>query len=192
MVITYYGLTCFKIQSSEDVLVIDPFGKGTDFSPPRFEAQILIMSDPGASEDFSITGGPLVFNTPGEYEARGVSFVGFQTPESTPFYLEWEGIRLLHLGNLKKKESIEPALEHIDTIDILMISSGGNPSESQKIISAIDPGIIIPMQPGDAKKSSLEAFIKEIGEKPERLDKLTIKKKGLASEGQRLVVLSSP
>ncbi len=191
MVCAYYGRTAFKVQSGDDVVAIDPFGKGSGLTPPRFEAHIVLLSDP-AQKDFSITGNPIVFSTPGEYEARGISFVGIPTPEGTAFFIDWEGLRLLHLGMIEKKSSIEEALEHIETVDILMISTSGSPTEAQKIVASIDPRIIIPMQGSEAKKSALESFIKEIGEKPERLDKLAVKKKGLPAEGQRLVVLEAP
>jgi len=191
MVCSYYGRTAFKVQSGEDVVAIDPFGKGEGFTPPRFEAHVVTLSD-RHQKDFSIAGNPMIFSTPGEYEARGILFMGIPTPEGTAFFIDWEGLRLLHLGSIEKKSSIEPALDQIEAVDILMISSSGSPTEAQKIVALIDPRIIIPMQGPGAKKSSLENFIKEIGEKPEKLDKLTVKKKGLPVDSQRLVVLETP
>ena len=52
----------------------------------------------------------------------------------------------------------------------------------------IDPRIVVAIGDESAKKS-LDTFVKEMGEKPEKLNKLTIKKKGLPTEGQRLIVL---
>lgn len=191
MILTYYGLTCFKVQSGNDVLAIDPFGKGAEFSAPRFEAHIVTLSDPRHTQDFSITGTPLVLGTPGEYEVRGISIIGFNTEESTSFLIEWEGLRLLHCGTTTKKTALSSLMENIETVDILCISAGGNPTEIQKIIADIDPRIIIPMHAPGAKKSSVDALVKEIGEKPEHLDKFTIKKKGLPIDGQRLIILEA-
>ena len=189
MVLTYYGLSCFKVQVADIVLAIDPFGKGKEFSAPRFEAAAIVLTDPNADKQFSITGEPLIFATPGEYETKDITLVGFDTPECTPFFIDWEGIKLLHLGQLQKKESLEHVLEAVDVIDILFISTSTTPAETQKIISSIDPRIIIPMQL--EKKSSIESFVKELGEKPERLEKFTIKQKGLPAEGRKIIVLDA-
>ncbi len=186
MVITYYGLACFKIQAGEEVLAIDPFKGG-----PRFEARAAIFTNQELLREHSLAGNPLTFSTPGEYETREIVLTGIPVPEGTPFFIEWEGLRLLHLDGIEKKESLARVLEIADTVDVLMISAA-RPSEAHKIATQIDPRIIIPMQGSDAKKSSLESFIEEFGEKAERLDKLTVKKKGLPAEGHRLVVLSSP
>ncbi len=189
MVITSYGLSCFKVQVADTVLAIDPFGKGKEFVAPRFEAGAVILTNPEADKQISITGNPLIFATPGEYETHEITLVGFDTKEGTPFYIEWENIKLLHLGELAKRDSLESILEAVDTIDILFINTGATSSEAQKIISAIDPRIIIPMCTG--KRNNIDAFVKEIGEKPERLDKLSIKSKGLPQEGRRLIVLDA-
>ena len=188
MVLTYYGLTCFKVQSGEDVLAIDPHGKKSGMTPPRFEAHVVLFSSPDYARDHSIAGSPLVFSTPGEYEARNISIVGFETPEGTVFFIDWEGLRLLHLGDVTKVASLEAMLEELDTIDILMISSAGPNSEIKKIMEDIDPRIVIPTQGAAGKKISLDAF----GGKPEKMYRLTIKKKGLPTEGRMLAVLSSP
>src|SRR3989344_1760230 len=77
MVITYYGLSCFKIQSGETVLAIDPFSKESGLTPPRFTSHAVLVSHDhenhnniealASKEDdgvFKITG-------PGEYEFKG-------------------------------------------------------------------------------------------------------------------------
>lgn len=188
MILTYYGFTCFKVQSGEDVLAIDPYGKKSGMTPPRFEAQIVLLTNPDLALDHSIAGTPLIFSTPGEYEARDISIVGFGTPEGTIFLIEWESLKLLHLGDTTKLESLETVLEEIDTIDILMISSAGRGTDTKKIIDDIDPRIIIPMQGAAGKKISFDSF----GGKAEKMDKLTIKKKGLPTEGRMLALLATP
>src|SRR3989344_1516310 len=44
MVITYYGVTCFKIQSGETVLAIDPYTKEAGLTPPRFQTDIALVT----------------------------------------------------------------------------------------------------------------------------------------------------
>lgn len=191
MVLSYYGFSCFKIQSGDTVLVIDPFGKGADLPAPRFETHVVAYTKPGTPPEFSLGGAPMILSTPGEYEVREIFLTGFDAAKTTPFLIEWEGIRLMHLGTLQKEAAVTPLLDHIDTIDILFISTAGFPSEAHKIISAIDPRIIIPMHGESAKKSSFDSFIKEIGEKVEKLDRLTIKQKTLPAEGQRMIILGA-
>ena len=192
MMLSSYGLTCFKLQSGDTVVAIDPFGKGGSITPPRFETQIVVLTQPDAKTNFSLTGEPTIFSTPGEYETRGISFVGFQAESATPFYIECEGVRILTLGAITKLSAIEEILDHIDTIDILLLSSAGTPVETQKLVAQIDPRIVVLMAPENAKKGSQNAMAKELADKPEELDKLTIKQKGLPTEGQRIIILESP
>lgn len=189
MVVSYYGLSCLKLQSGDAVIVADPFGKGAEFPAPRFEARVVFFTDPAAKKDISIAGDPRVFAIPGEYEAGDVSFVGFNAGGVTPFLVEWEGIRSLFLGNLDDVDIADTIIDFAGTVDILYLVPSGSPSALQKIVSNIDPRIIIPLMGDEMKKSAFDSFIKELGEKPEKMDKLTIKKKGLPAEGQRVIVL---
>jgi len=189
MIISSYGLTSFKLQSGDTVVAIDPLSKGSGTQAPRFEARVALFTDPAASRDISLSGSPHIFASPGEYEVSDITFTGFETQGTTPFLIEWEGMRILHLGSVGKLALIESALDNFGTVDILFITA--NNSEAHKIVAQIDPRIIVPMETADAKKGALESFIKEIGEKPERMNKLTIKARGLPTDGQRLVVLGT-
>ena len=44
MVITYYGASCFKVQSGETVLAFNPPSKESEFKSPRFAADIVLVS----------------------------------------------------------------------------------------------------------------------------------------------------
>jgi len=184
MVITSYGFTSFKLQSGDTVVAIDPPEKGA-----RFEAKVALFTNPKSSRTSSLAGEPHIFATPGEYEVSDIEFVGFEVSGTTPFLIEWEGMRLLHLGALGKISLAEEMLDRIGTIDILFVSAAG--TEAQKLVAQIDPRIVVPMETEDAKRNAVESFVKELGEKPERMDKLTIKAKGLPAEGQRLVILGT-
>lgn len=190
MTLSNYGFMCFKLQSGDTVVAIDPFGKGGELTPPRFETHIAIFTDSGAKKTLSLGGAPTLFETPGEYEMRGISFVGFHTTSTAiPFYIEAEGIKVLALGPATKEQDLEGALDHIDAVDILLVSSAGTPKDTQTLISSIDPRIVIIASPEQAKKGAAEALAKEVGEKPEKLDKLSIKQKNLPTEGQRVIIL---
>ena len=190
MVIIYYGISCFKIQSGDIVLAVDPYTKESGLTPPRFEANAVISDTPhpNYSDDkiFKITG-------PGEYEFSGVYVKGIQVSnDNTIYVIDWEGIKLAHMGNFGEKELKSEIQEQIGSPDILFVPVGGgdviDEEKAVKIINQIEPRIVIPM---NYKKP--DDFLKEIGEKVQPEEKLTIKKKDLpAAEDTRVVVLKTP
>ena len=190
MVITYYGISCFKIQSGDIVLAVDPFLKESGLTPPRFEANAVISASlhPNYSDEkiLKITG-------PGEYEFQGIYIKGIRvSKENTIYVIDWEGIKLAHMGNFGEKELSSEIQEQIGNPDILFIPVGGgdviDEEKAVKIINQIEPRIVIPM---NYKKP--DDFLKEIGEKVQPEEKLTIKKKDLpAAEDTKVVVLKTP
>lgn len=210
MVITWYGQSCFKIQSGETVIFTDPFDKSIGLTPPRGLAHIITVShrhfDHANVE--SLSGEPLVIDGPGEYETKGVSVKGVfsfhdnkegkERGENTIFIIEVEGIKICHLGDLGQKKLTDEQLEQIDEADILMIPVGGEATidgeEAAEIINQIEPRIVIPMHykiPGlDMKFAGVDDFLKEMGVgKKETVDKLTLKKKDLPQEDMEVVVM---
>lgn len=190
MVITYYGISCFKVQSGNTVLAIEPFLKESGLTPPRFEAHAVISTTPhpNYSDDkvFQITG-------PGEYEFKGIYIKGVMvSSKNTVYVVDWEGMKLAHMGKFAEKELKSEIQEQIGTPDILFIPVGGeeviNEEKAVKIINQIEPRIVIPMH---YKKP--DEFLKEIGEKVTPEEKLTIKNKDLpAAEDTKVVVLKTP
>lgn len=190
MVITYYGITCFKIQSGDIVLAVDPFGKESGLTPPRFEAHVAISTTPHPNYSdekvFQIIG-------PGEYEFKGIYIKGIRVSKKNTIYeINWEGMKLAHMGKFSEKELASEVQEQIGTPDILFIPVGGgeviDEEKAVKIINQIEPRIVIPMH---YKKP--DDFLKEIGEKVTPEEKLTIKKKDLPNaEDTRVVILKTP
>ena len=210
MVITWYGQSCFKIQSGETVVFTDPFDKSIGLTPPRGLAHIITVShrhfDHANIE--SLSGEPLVIDGPGEYETKGVSVKGVfsfhdnkegkERGENTIFIIEVEGIKICHLGDLGQKKLTDEQLEQIDEADILMIPVGGDATidgeEAAEIINQIEPRIVIPMHykiPGlEMKLAGVDDFLKEMGvAKKETVDKLTLKKKDLPQEDMEVMVM---
>ena len=96
------------------------------------------------------------------------------------------------MGKFTEKELGSEIQEEIGTPDILFIPVGGgnviDEEKAVKIINQIEPRIVIPMH---YKKP--DDFLKEIGEKVQPEEKLTIKKKDLPSaEDTKVVVLKTP
>jgi len=201
MVITFYGEGCFKIQSSELVILTDPFDSKTGLIPPRFKADIILKTltpVTGVNGQWSVVSGQSIYG-PGEYNIKDITITGFSLSKEssekflkTIYLLELEDVKLCFLGHIS--EMPEPAiLEHLEEIDVLFIPAGGPPFLNQKsavkIIKQLQPKIVIPCffkisslkRPAD----KLEKFLEEFnGPKTREIagqEKLVIKKKDLAN-----------
>lgn len=210
MVITWYGQACFKIQSGDLVIAIDPFDKEIGFTPPRFRADIVMATHGHHDHNnvAAIAGEPFVITSAGEYEVKGVNVTGIETYHDTAhgrerglntiYMIEVEGVRILHMGDFGEASMREEILEAVGEIDVLMIPVGGvytiEGDAAAKIARQVEPTIVIPMHykiPG--LKISLagpEQFLKEMGAKDaEAQEKLTIKKKDIPEDGKTAVVV---
>lgn len=204
MTITSHGEGCFRIQSGDFSLVLDPRNE-------RFKANITLrtltpLEEPamGQSGSESLVSGPLrpgdshELTTAGEYEIQGVSIKGFPLPPQerklrTAYTVEWEEMRLGFLGHAS--DMLDPeTLEQFADMDILFIPLDDSASSPQvapylsaenaaKIIKQIEPHIVIPVFTKNPK-----ALLKELGQSAEPIEKLTIKKKELG-EGIKVVWL---
>jgi len=210
MVITWYGQSCFKIQSGETVIFVDPFNKDIGLVPPRGQAHIVAISHQHQDHNNfeSLTGEPLIIDGPGEYETKNVNIKGIFSYHddvegkklgiNTIYIIEVENVKICHLGDLGQKKLTDEQLEKIDEVDILMIPVGGNftidGEAAAEIINQIEPKIVIPMHYKIAglniKIDNADLFLKEMGvSKKEATDKLTIKKKDLPQEETEVVVM---
>lgn len=214
MEITYIGHSCFKIKTKSATIVTDPYDpKALGYRLPKLEADIVTISHdhPDHSNSDQVTVSKMAITTPGEYEANDVSIVGIQTyhddkngserGKNTIFLIEADGLNLLHLGDLGHELSKE-TLEKLPEIDILMIPVGGvytiDTKAASKVISSIEPGIVIPMhyQTSDLnlpeKLDGLDKFLNEMGEesKSKGVDKLKINSKSDIPDETDVVVLT--
>jgi len=210
MVITWYGQSCFKIQSGDTVLFTDPFDKEIGLTPPRSQADVVTVShnhyDHNNRE--ALSGEPLIVEGPGEYEIKGVEVRGIfsfhddkegkERGANTIYVIEMEGIKIGHLGDLGQSKLTAEQVEQIDGVDILMVPVGGTNTidgeTAVDIINQIEPRLVIPMHykiPGlSLKADGVDVFLKEMGiAKKETVDKLTIKKKDLPEEDMEVVVM---
>lgn len=216
MIITYYGVSCFKAQSGETTLAFDPPAKEFNakefgLKPPRFQADIVLISHgrhkdhagrdtlPGKGENKR----PFIIEGPGEYEVKGVQVAGVKSfhdesegkelGANTIYILEFEGVKICHMGDFGEAKLRPETKEAIDGVDILFMPIYGpanNPQKAAKAAAQLGAKIIIPMH-YHADKKALKNFLDEAGgcdTKP--IEKLTIKKKDLAEKKAEVVVLS--
>ena len=224
MTIKWFGQSFFKINvkntKGEDVVIaIDPYNKDYGLKvPTKFGADIaLVTHDHKDHNNLSIIKGtnfspkPFIIFGPGEYEIKEIMIYGIpayhddqqgaERGENTIYLINAENMWLAHLGDLGQKTLTDKQLEKLEGTDIIMIPTGGtftiNAKEATKIISQIEPRIIIPMHynlPGlkfknKTKLDDVNKFIKEVGLNPQKTDKLKIQKKNLPQENTQLVIL---
>ncbi len=216
MNIFWHGQSCFQISLSQAKnnhvnIVIDPFSEDIGLRIPKAEADILLVSHQHSDHNNvkAVLGSPFVIAGPGEYEikevfVRGIpsfhdSSLGKERGNNTIYIIEAEELRICHLGDLGQKELTSEQVEKIGEVDILMVPVGGvftvSAKEAMKIMSQIEPNIIIPMHYQlpklKMKLDGLDKFLKTMGiKKIESLPKLSIKKKDIVSEEAKIVVLN--
>lgn len=208
MVITWFGLSCFKIASGSLTAVTDPFAKTVGLTPPRIQTDILLISNIHAetSNNHSSREGDRTFviDGPGEFDLKGLFVRGitaegdakYKTNDfdyTTIYAVRMEDIRLGFLGSLKQRGLTDTQLEDFGEIDILFIPVGGETvcaaEEAVTIVNQIEPRLVIPMHfaqkglrlPAD----KIEQFLKEMGAgKITPQEKLTTKKSALLEENE--------
>lgn len=217
--IIWAGQSCFQLSVSNSKdhsadIVIDPFDEATGPKVPNFSADILLVTHQHHDHNNTkaVKGSPFLISGPGEYEIKGVFIQGIpafhddkegkEKGQSTIYTIEAEDMRFCHLGDLGQKQLTDEQLEKIGNVDVLMVPVGGagftvSSLEAQKIISQIEPRIVIPMHYAIPKlKMDLDdvsKFLKTMGKNaiaPQ--DKLTIKQNALPKEGGMEIVILQP
>lgn len=215
MQIQWFGQSCFKIQTKningEITIITDPYGENFGLKLPKLQADIVTISHEHDDHNNAkvIGGDPLIINTAGEYETKGVFIFGMPAHHDnkegqergniTIFKINTEDITIAHLGDLGH-ELNNDILERLGNIDILLLPIGGtytiNSKLASKIISVIEPRIVIPMHyhiPGlqlDIALETVENFLKESGLPSERMDKFKILKKDLPPDATKVIILN--
>ena len=212
MIITYLGGEFIKVQFGDTTLAFNPISKDSSLKPSKFGADIVLSSinHPDMNGIDQVTFGekiPLAIRGPGEYEARGIFIKGFPSEShydggakagdkliNTIYSVALEGMNITFLGALDEAELPKEADEEIDGVDVLFVPIGGagvlDPAKAYKLAVSIGPKLIIPIHYGDiGGKDALKVFLKEAGENPSPVSKLTLKKKDLEGKDAEVVVL---
>lgn len=209
MIITYFGKQFFKIQQGEMVLAFNPVSKNSKTGiNAKFGADIAFSTtnhpdyngleqvSHGERTPFSVVG-------PGDYEVKEIFIKGSLSEANinnkkyinTIYSLSVDGMRIVFLGVLSNSDLSKEAKEDINEPDILFIPAGIKDdsvleaSVSAKLASSLEPKLVIPM---DYTEASLKVFLKEMGaEKPDKVDKLTLKRKDLDGKEGEVIVLEA-
>ena len=215
--IYWAGQSCFQISLSNSKdnsaeVVIDPYSD-IGLKLPRLSADIVMVTHdhPDHNNIGAVNGSPFVIQGPGEYEIKEVFIRGIpsfhddkegkERGSNTIYIFESENMKFCHLGDLGQSQLSDEQMEKIDSVDVLMIPIGGvytiSANAAQKIISQIEPKIVIPMHykiPGlKVELDELSKFLKIMGKNAiEPVDKLTLKFSLLPKEGAMEIIVMKP
>lgn len=214
MIISWYGQSCFKIQTrpkrgSEEITIFtDPFDRSIGLRPPQGHADIATVSHSHFDHNnvSALKDDPFVVDAPGEYSIKNVAIEGIESfhddkkgeerGRNTIFLIESEEMRICHLGD-QGDVLTEKQVAALGEVDVLMIPVGGkytiDAKTAGKVVGQIEPKIIIPMHyKVKGLKIDIEdekEFCKSFGEKSNGETKLVIKKKDLEETENKLILL---
>lgn len=186
MIINYFGDGCFRLQSGDTSLLVDPNNN-------RLKADVVLKTliAPGAPDSLA----PNEISFPGEYEMKDIQVQGWPvSKESTDKFLKtvylvkWEGLGFVFLGHISG--GLEPEIvEEFSEQDLLFIPVGEHffsDEEAAKFAKKLEPAVIIP---SFSKKT--DSFLKALGQKTEVQDKFVFKKKDLENLKNKAVILKT-
>jgi L-ascorbate metabolism protein UlaG (beta-lactamase superfamily) len=187
MVITNFGNGCFRLQSGETSILLNPDNN-------RLKGDVVLRTLVSTAEPLGDGSDPTVISFPGEYEIKGIEIVGYQIPTEstekfvkTAYVVTWEDMKFVFLGHLSKPVDAS-LMEEFSEPDVLIAPAGGGhflePEVAAKIAKQLETAVVIPSfikSPAD--------FLKALGKKAEPMDKFVFKKKELVGEKERPVIL---
>lgn len=219
MDIYWYGQACFKLKGKNASVIFDPFDpEFTGLKLPKDFSSDMVLVSHGHRDhnnaDAVVAGAggkPMVFERPGEYEVGGVVVTGINSfhdnangaerGANTIFHLMFDGLDIVHLGDLGQSKLTEEQIAAIGQTDILFIPVGEqftiNAEAASNIVAQLEPKIIIPMhyKIEGLKFEELvgvEGFLKEMGsENAVSQPKLSITKDKLPDEPQVILLAKS-
>ena len=190
MVINYFGNGCFRLQSGDTSVLVNPENN-------RLKADVTLKTL--TATDTDTTAEPtdeIVISFPGEYEEKEIEILGFPVAEEstekflkTTYAVLWEGMKFVFLGHLSKPMDAT-LMEGFADPDVLFLPVGGGhflePEVAAKIAKQLEARIVIPSfykDPGE--------FLKAAGKKGEEMDKFVFKQKDIATDKGRVVILKT-
>ncbi|HTP57194.1 MAG TPA: MBL fold metallo-hydrolase [Candidatus Paceibacterota bacterium] len=201
MNISWYGQRCVRIESREGSVLVDPFDPaGTGIRGPVINDDLVLLSayDQPRTVLERINEGSFLVRGPGEYERKGIAIRGipaFQDSQNgrelglcTIYRVVADDMTVCHLGALGQEKLTDQQLEDIGDPDILIVPPGAQSALDAKalgaMVTAIEPKVIVSLD-------KFDAFIKQLGLAPQKMDSYRIQKKQLPADQTILIVLTS-
>lgn len=153
MKITWYGHSCFAVESGEGTLVLDPYSDGSvpGWQLPQLTADAVLCShghsDHAGVEKVTLSGREPSFSV----ETVGCFHDGERGAKRGPdtiHIITADGVRIVHLGDLGHELDAEQ-LAKIGLPDVLLIPVGGfftiDAATARRVADAIGARITVPM-----------------------------------------------
>lgn len=204
MIITYHGKGHIKLITGDITISIAPISKSSKHRQTKYGADIVLLpidhkDYDGVDNILKTKKDPFIMKSSGEAEVSDIFINAFSDKVLrdgkehivNSFVFNFDGIRVCYLGQIKDVLKSEHK-EIIDSVDVLFVPVGGEDNnlsayDANKISIGLEPKIIIPI---DSNEKEMAIFLKESGQdKPERLEKLTIKKKDIENKQNQVIIL---
>ena len=216
MHISWYGQSCFKIQTKPKrggknvTITTDIFDTKIGLRPPQGQMDVVTLSNINylTKKIEKLEKKSFIIDASGEYSLKGVNIEGIESWQdnkkedglgrNTIFLIDSEDMRVCHLGNLGHALT-EKQVELIGEVDILLIPVGKpdilDMKTIKEIVGQLEPGILIPMNYKvkglKEELTDCKEFCTEFGGNGNKKeDKLTIKTKDVKDMENNLVVLN--
>lgn len=161
MNITWYGHSCFLLQSDSGVgILTDPCDPATGYTLQDIPADAITISHDHHDHNYTAAaaGNPKIITTPGAHSVQGVTITGFPSWHDDAqgqargtnilFLIEMEGVRVLHLGDLGHLLD-EDTAKAMGKVDVLLCPIGGtytiDAEQAIETAALIQPRVFIPM-----------------------------------------------
>lgn len=167
--VTWCGQACFVLESGGFRVVIDPIPATMGYPPLQVSADLVLVSHEHFDHNnvAAVSGKPVVLRglaaggggwatidrQVGPVHVRSVPTYhddtrGAQRGRNTVFVLEWNGLRLVHLGDLGHRLD-EEAVQSIGRVDVLFVPVGGfytiDAAGATAVVQQLGPAVVIPM-----------------------------------------------
>jgi L-ascorbate metabolism protein UlaG (beta-lactamase superfamily) len=192
MDITWFGRSCFRLQSGQVSVLTDPYDLPR--GAPPLAADIVTLSSREARGRLATRAPHRVVDGPGEYEIKGIPVTGIATPApqapasaeggeggegGAPAYggrrnlvytILLGGVAVCHLGRLNRPPTAQQ-IQEIGLPDVVLLPLGepyGLPVQrAVELASQLEAKVLVPMTLGGPNdRAALEGFCRELGADP--------------------------
>jgi L-ascorbate metabolism protein UlaG (beta-lactamase superfamily) len=163
------------------VVITDPCPPESGYALGKLQADVVTVSNRHANHSAleDLTGEPVVFDGPGEYEASGVIITAFRTDprgqqgsgeHNTAFLMEIDDVTICHLGDINNVLAADQ-IELAKDANVLLLPVGGHctisTAQAVQVISQIEPKVVIPMHfatdVSTVELDGVDHFLREMG-----------------------------
>ena len=158
MKLTWFGHSCFLLESAQARILMDPYDPETLTTPLSVAADAVTVSHPHHDHDFldAVSGDYALLEKSCTFRDVTVTAIesfhddcgGAERGKNTIYRFETEGIVLAHLGDLGHPLSPEQ-LAALGKVDVLLVPTGGTytlgPKEAADAARAVGAPCVVPM-----------------------------------------------